>query len=197
MEKNGFKNSNFNEKGEAIGNLSLASVFWTFFRIGFFTLGGGLAMMPVMRHEIVLKHKWMNDSDFYSMVCMATAIPGAIAVNMAYFLGRRLKGKGGLIVAVFGTILPSFIVILFIAGMLSPYFYFPKVTAFLHGCSIAVVGQLAFASLIFSKSSLGTWKHFIACIIGIIIIGIFKMHPIWGLIGTGMFGFYFFPYKTD
>ncbi|HPK86598.1 MAG TPA: chromate transporter [Atribacterota bacterium] len=175
--------------------VSVTAIFWTFFRVGLFTLGGGLAMLPVMRHEIVLKQKWLDNSDFHSMVSLATAIPGAIAVNTAYLLGRRLGGKQGLAAAVLGTILPSYIVILLVVWILSPFFKYPKVAAFLRGCSIAVAGQLAFAGLIFGRRSLGKWQHIIGFIIGLTLIGILKIHPIWGIISVSIFGFFFFPYK--
>lgn len=177
--------------------ITLPNIFWAFFRIGVLTLGGGLAMMPVMRHEIVLKHKWMKSTDFYSMISLATAIPGSVSVNMAYLLGRRLGGRRGLIIAILATILPSFVIILLIAGMLSPFFHYPKVSTFLRGCSIAVVGQLAFASLDFAKRSLKKWQHYLVCIIGLIVIGVLKMHPLWGLISTSVLGFLFFPYKEN
>lgn len=177
--------------------VSVTAIFWTFFRVGLFTLGGGLAMLPVMRHEIVLKQKWLDNSDFHSMVSLATAIPGAIAVNTAYLLGRRLGGKQGLAAAVLGTILPSYIVILLVVWILSPFFKYPKVAAFLRGCSIAVAGQLAFAGLFFGRRSLGKWQHIIGFIIGLTLIGILKIHPIWGIISVSIFGFFFFPYKES
>ena len=98
--------------------VSLVNIFGTFFRIGLFTLGGGLAMSPVMRHELVIKRQWLKDADFMSVMSLATVVPGAIAVNIAYLLGRRLRGKTGAAVAILGTILPSFFVILFIAGFI-------------------------------------------------------------------------------
>ena len=177
--------------------ISVLSIFWTFFRVGLFTLGGGLAMLPVMRHEIVHKQKWLDDCDFYSFVSLATAIPGAIAVNTAYLLGRRLAGKKGLAAAVLGTILPSYIVILLVAWFLSPFFKYPKVGAFLRGCAIAVAGQLAFAGLSFGKRSLGKWQQMTGFILGLTIIGVLKIHPIWGIIAVSVFGFYFFPRQEN
>lgn len=190
-----FKDSQHGTADETKSCISLAKIFWTFFRIGLFTLGGGLAMMPVMRHELVIKCRWMKDADFFSATSLATAVPGAIAVNTAYLLGRRLGGKRGLILAVLGTILPSFIVILLIASILLPFFNYPKVAAFLHGCAVAVVGQLAFAGFIFGRRLLRRWPHFAVCAAGIIVVGVFRMHPIWGLITASVLGYWLFPGK--
>jgi chromate transporter len=171
----------------------LTSIFVTFFRIGLFTLGGGLAMSPVMRHELVIKRRWIKDADFFSVISLATVVPGAIAVNIAYLLGRSLRGKSGSLVAVLGTILPSFSVILFIAVFLLPFFNYPRVAAFLHGCAIAVAGQLAFAGFIFGRKLLSRWQHFVVCAVGVVTIGVFRLHPIWGLITASTLGFWLCP----
>jgi chromate transporter len=176
-------------------DISLVKIFSAFFRIGLFTLGGGLAMSPVMRHELVIKRQWLKDSDFMSIMSLATVVPGAIAVNIAYLLGLRLRGKTGSAVAILGTVLPSFFVILFIAGFLLPFFNYPKVAAFFRGCAIAIVGQLAFAGLIFGRKLLRSWKHVIVCAFGLITVGVLGLHPVWGIVTAGAFGFWLCPEK--
>ena len=82
-------------------NVPLFGIFWTFFRIGLFTFGGGLAMTTVMRHELVLKRRWIKEESFLAELSTATLVPGAIAVNMAYLQGRRLRGTAGAMAAIF------------------------------------------------------------------------------------------------
>jgi chromate transporter len=175
--------------------ISLIELFWTFFRIGMLTFGGGIAMTMVMRHELVLKKNWMEDSDFFSIVALATAVPGVIAVNVAYLLGRRCRGWKGLILSVLGVVLPSFFIILLIVGILLPYFYNPLVVKFLRGCAIAVVGQLAFASVVFSRKSIRRWPHLAVCVIGIVIVGVLKLHPVFALVTVSIIGYFLFPNK--
>jgi chromate transporter len=91
--------------------------------------------------------------------------------------------------AIFGTVLPSFGIILLIAWIALPYFAQPKVTAFLRGCAIAVVGQLAFAGLIFARKLLRSWRNAIVCIAGLIVVAVFKMHPVWAMIAAGGMGY--------
>jgi chromate transporter len=174
-------------------SVSFAGIFRTFFRIGLFTLGGGLAMSPVMRHELVIKRRWVKDTYFMYIMSLATVVPGAIAVNIAYLLGRRLRGKTGSAVAVLGTILPSFCAILLVAGILLPFFNCPKVSAFLHGCAIAVAGQLVFAGFIFGRTLLRGWRHFAVCAVGVVMISVFGMHPIFGLIIASALGYWLCP----
>jgi len=176
-------------------DISLLEIFWIFFRIGMFTLGGGLAMSMVMRHELVNKRQLLDDDDFCSIVAMATAVPGLIAVNVGYLLGRRLRGWKGIILSVLGVVLPSFFIILLIVSLLLPYFYNPMVVNFLRGCAIAVVGQLAFASYIFSKRSLRKWSHLAVCALGVLILVVFKFHPIFALIVVSLVGYWLFPEK--
>lgn len=160
--------------------VDLKDIFGAFFRVGLFTFGGGLAMLPVIRHELVIKRRWIEDEDFISFMSLATAVPGVIAVNTAYLLGRRIHGKSGSAVAILGTILPSFFVILLIAGLLLPFLERPMVSAFFRGCTIAIVGQLAFAGLIFSRKLLRGWRQGIVCAAGLMAVGVLGLHPIGG-----------------
>lgn len=178
---------------EAGNRVSFGTLFFAFFRIGLFTLGGGLAMLPVIRHELVIRRKWLKEGEFISVISLATVVPGVIAVNTAYLLGTRVCGKRGAAFAVLGTVLPSFIVILVVAGLLLPIFDHPRVDAFLRGCAIAVAGQLAFAGFIFGRTLLRKWTHVLVCAVGVIIVGVGGMHPIFGLVAASMLGYWLFP----
>ena len=174
----------------AEAQVSCMDIFGTFFRVGLLTLGGGLAMATVLRHELVLRRRWIRDEDFMAELSTATLVPGAIAVNMAYLQGRRLQGKIGATVAVLGTTLPSFCIILLIAWVALPYFTHPKVAAFLRGCAIAVVGQLAFAGLFFARRYLRNWRNAIVCAAGLIVVAVFRTHPIWAVVAAGGIGYF-------
>lgn len=183
-----------NEENDSMPVL-LISIFWTFFRIGLFTLGGGLAMSLVMRHELVIKRRWVKDADFMSLMSLATVVPGAIAVNIAYLLGRRMRSHMGAVMAVLGTILPSFFVILLVAGVFLPFISNPKVTAFFRGCAIAIVSQLAFTGFIFGRTLLRNWKQCAVCAAGMIPACAFGIHPIFGIITAGVLGYWLLPKK--
>ncbi|MFZ5952530.1 MAG: chromate transporter [Candidatus Rifleibacteriota bacterium] len=172
--------------------VSSREIFSTFFRIGLFTLGGGLAMTTVVRHELVLKHQWVKDEDFLNEMSTATLVPGAIAVNLAYLQGRRLRGPVGSFLAVAGTVLPSFIIILMIAMFAMPYFSYPKVEAFLRGCAVAVAGQIAFSGLIFARRNLRNLASGLLCLFGIFLVGIIHLHPVWTVISSGFLGYFIF-----
>jgi chromate transporter len=163
--------------------VSRARLFWTFFRIGLLTFGGGVAMVSVMRYELVLRRRWLNEDDFVSVLSTATAVPGAIAVNMAFLQGRRFGGLWGAASAVLGTICPSFMVILLIVWFALPHFEHPTVAVFLKGCAIAVSGQIAFATYTFARRVPRDWHTALACVLGLGIL-LSGLHPIWAVAGA-------------
>lgn len=92
----------------------------TFMKIGAFTFGGGWAMISIIEREIVDNHKWIERDEFLDLLAIAQAMPGILAVNIAVVIGDRLRGVKGSMAAAFGTILPSFVIILAIAIFLTP-----------------------------------------------------------------------------
>ena len=90
-------------------------IFWSFFKIGLFTFGGGYAMIPLIEQEVIKKRRWIPDDEFLDLLTLAQSVPGPIAINTAVFTGyKRLKMRGA-IAAMLGAVLPSFIIILAIA----------------------------------------------------------------------------------
>lgn len=90
-------------------------IFYTFAKIGMFTIGGGYAMLPLIQKEVVNQKNWISQKDFVDMIAISQSVPGVFAVNIAIFAGYRMKGNAGSIVAALATILPSFIIMLLIA----------------------------------------------------------------------------------
>lgn len=93
----------------------LLKLFTTFFKIGLFSFGGGFAMIPLIQREVIERHKWIDEKDFLDMLVLAQSTPGPIAVNTSVFVGYKVAGTVGAIVATLGTVLPSFMVILLLA----------------------------------------------------------------------------------
>lgn len=93
----------------------LLKLFTTFFKIGLFSFGGGFAMIPLIQREVIDRHKWIDEKDFLDMLVLAQSTPGPIAVNTSVFVGYKVAGTVGAIMATLGTVLPSFMVILLLA----------------------------------------------------------------------------------
>lgn len=92
------------------------TLFLTFLKIGAVSFGGGYAMIPLIREEVLL-NGWMSESEFINFIAVAESTPGPIAVNMATFIGSQVGGIGGSLLATLGVILPSFIIILLIVAV--------------------------------------------------------------------------------
>lgn len=161
-------------------HVSCIGLFGTFFRIGLMTFGGGFAMSAVLRHEFVLKRGWITEKDFLNTLSTATAVPGAVAVNIAFIEGSRLRGLRGGISAALGQICPSVLVILLIVRFAAPYFDQPAVAAFLKGAAIAVAGQIAFAGFTFARKLRRHWLNVAVCVLGLLVLGI-GLHPVWAV----------------
>lgn len=96
----------------------LWQLFATFFKIGAFTFGGGYAMIPLIQREVSEKRKWITDEEILEVVAIAESTPGPIAVNSATFVGYKVCGFWGSFACTLGVVLPSFLIILAISGML-------------------------------------------------------------------------------
>jgi chromate transporter len=90
-------------------------IFYTFAKIGLFTIGGGYAMLPLIQKEMVDKKKWISQGEFIDLLALSQSVPGILAVNISVATGYKLKKIKGSFVAALGAILPSFLIILVIA----------------------------------------------------------------------------------
>ena len=91
---------------------TLLSLFWSFFKIGAFTFGGGYAMISLIQREAVEVKKWITEDDILDIIAIAESTPGPIAINSSTFVGYKVMGFWGAFCATLGTVIPSFVVIL-------------------------------------------------------------------------------------
>lgn len=118
----------------------LVELFLTFFKVGLFTFGGGYAMIPVVQAEVV--PKWLTEDMFMNFIAVAESTPGPVAINMATFIGSSQGGFWGALLATLGVVLPSFIIILLIASVITGLMKFAGVKAFLSGIRPVVVALI-------------------------------------------------------
>lgn len=119
-------------------------LFWSFFKIGLFSFGGGYGMLPLMEQE-VLSHSWLGSVEFWNFVAVAESTPGPIAINMATFIGSSQGGILGSLCATLGVITPSIIIILLIVAVFKSFLQNRVVLSALDGIKPVIVG------LIFTK----------------------------------------------
>lgn len=121
-------------------------IFWelfsTFFVIGAFTFGGGYAMLPLIQEQVVARG-WMDTESVVNFVAIAESTPGPFAVNMATFVGSKMGGVLGAICATVGIVLPSFVIILIVAGIYEAFRKSTVVSGCMRGLKSAVIALLA------------------------------------------------------
>lgn len=140
----------------------LGRVFLSFFKIGAFTFGGGLAMIPIIQKEAVEKRGWVTDDDILEIVAIAESTPGPIAINAATFVGYRAAGILGSAAATFGTVLPSFLIILLISGVLRQFQSIQAVQYAFWGIRAGVLAMLIKSLYTMYKKSPKGWVGYVA-----------------------------------
>lgn len=169
--------------------MNLAKMFFMFFRIGAFTFGGGYAMIPLIERELVEKEEILKQEEFLDIIALSQAIPGAIALNTSTYIGYRLYGIVGGIVACLGVVLPSFLIILLIASIFGKFFDNPNVAKAFLGIRAAVVALILSAVIKMSKSIDKSALSIVTLLSSCILVFIFKIHPIIIIITSGVIGY--------
>ncbi len=93
-------------------------LFWSFFKIGFFTFGGGLAMIPFIEEEFTKKLRWLTSDEMSELVLLSQSLPGVVAVNVSILIGQKRAGVLGSVAAALGTVLPALLSIVLILCLL-------------------------------------------------------------------------------
>ena len=135
-------------KAKGCGHLKeLLQLFYTFARVGTMTFGGGYAMLPILQREVVESRHLATEEELTDYFAIGQCTPGVIAVNTATFVGYKRKGVLGAVFATVGVVLPSLLIITFLAGLISKFSHLPAVIHAFNGIRVAVT-VLIFNSVI-------------------------------------------------
>ena len=129
------------------------NLFYGFFKIGLFTIGGGYAMLPLMQQEIS-RYGWITAAEFIDIIAIAEMTPGAIAVNAATFAGFRTAGIFGAIVATAALALPSLLIIVPLSNFWEIHQDHPVLKAIFNGIKPAVAGLIGAAAIYIGQTAL-------------------------------------------
>lgn len=172
----------------------LWDLFWTFFKLGFVSFGGGYAMLPVIEHE-VLSHQWLTASQYTEAVALAGMAPGPIAMNSAVYVGYTAAGWPGSLMAAFGIALPSAIIMFAVATFFYRVYDNHWVQSALDGMKPAVVALIALAAVNMTRGAgyLDGWTVSSAWPVILFIAALFalirlRLHPITVIILSGIAG---------
>ena len=176
-------------------------MFLSFLQVGMFSIGGGYAAMPLIQNQVVTSHNWLTMNEFTDLITIAEMTPGPIAVNSATFVGVRIAGIPGALIATFGCILPSCLIVSILAYVYFRYKNMSGLQCVLASLRPAVVALIASAGLsilelvVFQGKSIDlthiNWIGVILFLVAFIVLRKWKCNPILvmcccGIIGLGM-----------
>ena len=145
-------------------------------------------MIPLIQHDVVEKHQWITDDDILEIVAIAESTPGPIAINAATFVGYRAAGVIGSACATFGTVLPSFAIILAISYVLQQFQQLPAVQYAFWGIRAGVLAMLLKSLYTMFKKSPKGWAAYVAMAAAFILTTFVDVHILVVIIGCAVFG---------
>lgn len=170
----------------------LIKLYLAFLKIGTFSFGGGYAMLPFMQREIVNSHGWISMSEFTDIIGISQMTPGPIAINSATFVGYKVGGVVGSILATVGVVTTSFILVSIINKVLSKFKESTIVKATLAGMRPILIALIIYAFIDLAKESYMDLKSIIiTIIIGIVLLSK-KIHPILVIVIAAILGLIFY-----
>ena len=159
-------------------------LFWSFFKIGAFTFGGGYAMIALFQREVVHRKRWIEEKEFIELLAIAQSAPGPIALNTAIFTGYKTKGVWGSVAAGLGMALPSFMAIMLVVYFFTDFKDQPVVERVFKGIRPAVVALIV-APLWTMGKGVGISLKTIWIPIGVVLlIALIGISPVYVILGT-------------
>ncbi|MDD3119450.1 MAG: chromate transporter [Victivallales bacterium] len=193
--------------------MTLFKLYWIFFKIGFFTYGGGYAMIPLIQEELVRRHELISAADFGNIMALAQITPGPIGINAATYIGYQYGGVFGALVGTTGLMVPSLIIVSLVVHFVRAFEGSNAVKGALSGIRPAVLGMIAAAVLFFAEMSVFTgplplahwlpwlteskaaaasfgvsWQGAVVFLFALIAVGKYKWRTSWVLIASAGLG---------
>ena len=173
------------------------SLFASFFKIGLVTFGGGLAMLPILKRDLVDSKGWLTEDEILDYFAIGQSTPGIIAVNVATFVGYKRAGMIGSIFSTSGIVFPSLIIISLIAAFVSNFNELVWVQKALKGINVAVSVLLVKAVFSFGKKTVFDLCTFLIAALSFVLMFVFKVQGVWIVIGSAFFGWFFQTIKSS
>lgn len=175
-------------------------LFVAFFRIGLFTIGGGYAMLPMLRKEVVNKYGWATDEEMLDYFAIGQSTPGIIAINTSTFIGFKKAGVIGALFSTLGMILPSWIIIITIAIFFETFAQYAIVQSALVGIRVVVVVLILNVVIKMGKRSITNWIKallFVTAFTVIMFFGVSSIYAVSGAIVLGILSHIYLEMKKE
>jgi len=157
----------------------LLELFLVFLKLGAFTIGGGVAMIPILNDAMVEDKKWFDQDEMTDIIAICQSMPGVIAVNMATYVGFKKKGFLGSLVATIGVLLPSLVIIILIAMGFNKFGDNRFVLGALSGLRAASAGLVLYAVWKIAKSAIKDVWQLVAALLSFVLIVVLDIQIVW------------------
>lgn len=164
------------------------NLYLAFVKIGTFTFGGGLAMMPIMQRELIEKRGWVTEEELIDYFAIGQSTPGIIAVNVSTFVGYKRLGWFGGIIGTLGVVTPSWVIIMLLAGAISSVDKYPLAQKALKGINVAVAALLTSVIVKFSKKTIKNIWNALFMLLAFALIYFFKVQSVWIILSALIIG---------
>ena len=154
----------------------LLELFIVFFKLGAFTIGGGIAMLPLLQNTLINEKKWFTKEEFMDIVAVCQSLPGVVAINMATYVGFKKKGLTGSIVSTFGVVIPSFTMILIIAKFITSLGDNSVLMGAMAGLRAAALGMVAVAMIQLTPAAIKNKWALLAATAAFVLIAVLKVN---------------------
>ena len=183
------KNDEKQEKRSGLQFLKeLFTIYLNCAKVGLFTIGGGMAMLPMMQREFVEDKKWMTEEELIDFFAIGQSTPGIIAINVSTFVGYKRCGVTGGFFGTLGMVTPSLIIITILATLINSIEDYPFVQRALKGVNVVVAALLTNVTYNFAKKTVKNWWSAVILICSFCALFIFKLPSYWVILTAILIG---------
>lgn len=166
----------------------IIDLFIVFFKLGAFTIGGGIAMLPLLQNTLINEKKWFTNEEFMDIVAVCQSLPGVVAINMATYVGYKKKGLTGSIVSTFGVVIPSFTMILIIAKFITSLGDNSVLMGAMAGLRAAALGMVAVAMIQLMPAAIKNKWALLAATAAFVLITVLKVNTAYVILLFAVLG---------
>ena len=166
----------------------LIELFIVFFKLGAFTIGGGIAMLPLLQNTLIEEKKWFSKEEFMDIVAVCQSLPGVVAINMATYVGFKKKGLIGSVVSTFGVTIPSFVMILIIAKFITSLGNNGVLMGAMAGLRAAALGMVVVALIQLMPAAIKNKWAMLAAAAAFVLIAVLKVNTAYVILLFALLG---------
>lgn len=170
---------------------NLWTLFYAFMKIGAFTFGGGYAMIPLIQKETVETHHWVSQEDILDILAITESTPGVLAVNAATFIGYKVAGFWGALIATMGVVVPSFVIIVLISFAITEFRDNLYVSYAFQGIRSGVVLLMINATMKLQKHCDKNTFNYLLTAVSFFLVAFFGFEPVLMLVAGGLLGVFY------